>query len=135
MSVHTMKYTTTFGDCDPAGIVFYPNAYAWFDRTFHDWLRIHGGHQKICMELGALGVGVMRAEADFRLPMRDGNMLTLVLEVQAWGQKTLDLAYTGSVGGNVTVTGQERRGLFKQSDNAIIASNMDSLRAIIEQND
>ncbi len=24
-----------WGDCDPAGIVFYPNFYAWFDASSH----------------------------------------------------------------------------------------------------
>lgn len=32
-------FDITFGDCDPAGIVFYPNAFRWMDAGFHTLLR------------------------------------------------------------------------------------------------
>ena len=31
-----------FGDCDPAGIVFYPNFYRWFDEAVHAAARACG---------------------------------------------------------------------------------------------
>ena len=41
-----MAFETSFmvewGDCDDAGIVFYPNYFYWLDSTFQRWLRAKG---------------------------------------------------------------------------------------------
>ncbi len=132
--MHRLDYPVTFGDCDPAGIVFYPNAYAWFDRTFHDWLRRFGGHEALCRELGAVGLGLMEANARFLRPMRDGDVVSLTLSVEKWGRKTLHLSYEGRVGDNVTVAGAEVRGLFKRSGDGIAAAELDGLREMVAGN-
>ena len=79
---HAIDFPISFGDCDPAGIVCYPNTYAWFYRVFHDWLKRFGGHEAICSKLGAIGIGVIEARASFRRPMRYGDNLSLKLSVQ-----------------------------------------------------
>jgi len=135
MASHVIDYSISFGDCDPAGIVYYPNLYAWFDRTFHDWLRRFGGHATLCRELGAIGIGVIEARASFRKPMRDGDILRMTLSIQDWGRKTLTLNYEGRVAEDVVVSGTEVRGLFKLSKDAIAAGEIDALRAIAGQHD
>jgi acyl-CoA thioesterase FadM len=39
MLAHRSSFEVQFGDCDPAGIVFYPNYLAWFDAAFGRMLR------------------------------------------------------------------------------------------------
>ena len=130
--VHTLDYPVSFGDCDPAGIVYYPNVYAWFDRAFHDWLRHFGGHGALCRRLDAVGLGLMEANAQFRRPMRDGDVLSLALSIEEWGRKTLRLRYDGRVGDHVVVVGIEVRGLFKQGDMGIVAGEMEALRNMVD---
>jgi 4-hydroxybenzoyl-CoA thioesterase len=130
--VHKWSQPVTFGDCDPAGIVFYPNFFAWFDRTFHDWLRKFGGHAAICSSLGALGLGLMEVNAKFRAPLRDGDTLDLKLSIEAWDRKALRLTYEGDVNGKSAVVGSEVRGLFKTSLTGIMAADMQELRAYLE---
>ncbi|MCX2721179.1 acyl-CoA thioesterase [Roseibium salinum] len=130
--MHLLDYPVTFGDCDPAGIVFYPNVYAWFDRTFHDWLRRFGGHEALCRELGAVGLGLLEANARFRRPMRDGDIVSLTLSIESWGRKALHLSYEGRVGDNMTVAGTEVRGLFKPSGDGMVAGELDALRKLVE---
>jgi 4-hydroxybenzoyl-CoA thioesterase len=131
--VHTWSQPVTFGDCDPAGIVFYPNFFAWFDRTFHDWLRLHGGHTKICNALGAVGLGLMEVNAKFRAPLRDGDTLDIQLSIEAWDRKALRLSYEGQVNGKTAVLGSEARGLFKTAPTGIIAADMQDLKAHLER--
>jgi 4-hydroxybenzoyl-CoA thioesterase len=131
--VHRWSQPVTFGDCDPAGIVFYPNYFAWFDRTFHDWLRNFGGHAKICNALGAVGLGLMEVNAKFRAPLRDGDSLDLHLSVEAWDRKALRLSYLGEVNGKTAVLGSEARGLFKTTPTGIMAADMQDLRAYLER--
>jgi 4-hydroxybenzoyl-CoA thioesterase len=130
--VHRWSQPVTFGDCDPAGIVFYPNFFAWFDRTFHDWLRNFGGHAKICNALGAVGLGLMEVSAKFRAPLRDGDTLHLHLSVEAWDRKALRLSFEGQVNGKTAVLGSEVRGLFKTAPTGIMAADMQDLRAYLE---
>jgi 4-hydroxybenzoyl-CoA thioesterase len=130
--VHKWSQPVTFGDCDPAGIVFYPNFFAWFDRTFHDWLRTLGGHAAICNALGAVGLGLMEVNAKFRAPLRDGDTLDLKLSIESWDRKALRLSYEGQVNGLSAVLGSEVRGLFKTAPTGIIAAEMHELRAYLE---
>jgi 4-hydroxybenzoyl-CoA thioesterase len=132
MIVHQWSQPVTFGDCDPAGIVFYPNYFAWFDRTFHDWLRKFGGHAAICSALGSLGLGLMEVNAKFRAPLRDGDMLDVQLSIEMWDRKALRLSYEGHVNGKSAVVGTEARGLFKTSPTGMIAADMQELRAYLE---
>lgn len=134
ITVHSLDYPVSFGDCDPAGIVFYPHVYAWFDRTFHDWLRQFGGHGALCERLGAIGIGLLEASARFLRPMRDGDSLILTLSLEEWGRKTLRLSYEGRVGGDITVVGSEVRALFKHGNTGMVAAEIEALRSMVEAN-
>jgi 4-hydroxybenzoyl-CoA thioesterase len=131
-AAHKLGQAITFGDCDPAGIVFYPNYFAWFDRTFHDWLRQFGGHAKICSDLGSLGIGLMGAEAAFKAPLRDGQTLDIHLIVTGWDRKALRLSYEGQANGRTAVIGTEVRGLFKITEKGMIAADMVELKDYLE---
>jgi len=135
MSALNFLQPVTFGDCDPAGIVFYPNYFAWFDRTFHDWLRPYGGHATIVARMGAIGIGIMQVNARFHSPASDGDELNLSLSVEKWGGKTLHLSYEGRVGSRLVVSGNETRGLFMRGENGMFAAEMDGLRKVLDPND
>jgi YbgC/YbaW family acyl-CoA thioester hydrolase len=35
--LHTNDFRLSYGECDPAGIVYYAAYYPWFERTFNEW--------------------------------------------------------------------------------------------------
>ena len=37
-----LSHEIAWGDCDDAGIVFYPHFFRWMDTAFHRWLRERG---------------------------------------------------------------------------------------------
>jgi 4-hydroxybenzoyl-CoA thioesterase len=129
---HIHRVDICFGDCDPAGIVFYPNIFRWLDKSFHDWLRTMGGHASICEQLGSIGLGLIEAQAQFRRPLTDGDVLIVGVAVLEWGSKTLGLAYEGKVDERVMFIAQETRGLFKRAGDAMVAAEIASLREYIE---
>lgn len=133
-NVHVLEYPVSFGDCDPAGIVFYPRIYAWFDRAFHDWLRTFGGHATICKTIGVVGIGLMEAKAQFRKPLRDGDLLRITVSIEEWGRKTLRLGYEITIDGALAVVGSETRGLFKPAGDAMVAGDIEALRKLLDQN-
>lgn len=126
------RVDVTFGDCDPAGIVFYPNIFRWLDRAFHEWLRPRGGHGDICARLGAFGIGLIDAKAQFRRPMTDGDTVMIDITVKEWGRKTVSLEYEGMVGGVVVFQAQEVRGLFKRNNGDTFAMEIAALRELVE---
>lgn len=130
-----VEIAVSFGDCDPAGIAFYPNFFAWMDRTFHAWLLPMGGHAAVCAAIDAMGIGVMNAEAQFRRPVRDGATLILTCTLREWGPKVLSLDYEGHVEEVLVMKGSEVRGVFRRSAGAIVASATDQFRTLVESFD
>jgi len=121
----------SFGDCDPAGIVFYPNYFRWFDRCFHALLGAHGGHRALCEKLDARGIGLMEAGAGFTAPAGENDLMRLELRFEHWGEKSLRLAYLGRVGDRPVVKGHEVRGLFVMRDGRMRGGEMAPLREIL----
>jgi 4-hydroxybenzoyl-CoA thioesterase len=130
---HRAVIPVSFGDCDPAGIVYYPNHFRWFDATFHAMLRDRaGGHAAICARLGAIGLGLMDCGGTFRAPANDGDLLELAAHVVEWRDKTLRIAYEGRIGDRLVVEGFELRGVFIREDGRLRAAPVAPLRAMLE---
>lgn len=131
--LHTLAHTVTFGDCDPAGIVFYPNSFRWMDACFHDMLSRAGGHAKICQEIGSVGLGLADASAQFKSPMRDRDALSIRLMDIEWGARALTVRYETRVGDRLCFTGTEVRCIFRKTDKGISADNTLALRSRLEE--
>lgn len=129
MALHQITYPVTFGDCDPAGIVFYPNIYKWLDRCFHDWLRGFGGHAALCARFDLLGMGLTEATARFRRPILDGHDVVVTLDALDWSNKGLAATYNGHVGETLCFTGVEHRALFVRTTDGIKAGQTQALKA------
>lgn len=129
---HSVSLRVSFGDCDPAGIAYYPNILGWLDRAFHDWLRRFGGHAALCRRLDAVGIGLMDVSARFLRPIADGDLLAVELTVEEWREKSLRLAYEIRCEGALMACGQETRGLFARGTAGMMAARLDPLRRILE---
>ena len=126
----------SFGDCDPAGIVFYPNFYAWIDRTFHALLREKlGGHARLCKDLGAQGIGLMNAEMSFRSPATEGDLLHLQITGITWASKSFDVSYQAHVDERLIFEAVEKRGIFVRRDGRMSAGNVSILKDRLLQSD
>jgi 4-hydroxybenzoyl-CoA thioesterase len=87
-----------FGDCDPAGIVFYPRYLEIFNNLVEDWCRdeLQFSFPSIINERG-WGLPTVRLEADFVAPSSFGDLLIAELGVRALGRSsvTLDVVLRG----------------------------------------
>lgn len=123
----------TFGDCDPAGIVFYPNIFRWVDAAFQKYLRPIGGHRAVEEEFGSLGLGLADAQAQFRSTIREGDLLDVTLSVEKWSGRSVTLRYEGRVGDRLAFEAREVRCLFIRREKAIVAGEIGALRQRIEE--
>lgn len=129
MTKFSMDTRVGFGDCDPAGIVYYPNYYVWIDRTFHALMRVHlGGHAFVCRELGAQGIGLMNAEMSFRSPARENDLLRVQITGIDWAEKRFEISYEAHIGARLVFKAVEMRGLFIPENGRLRAGNVSELR-------
>ena len=119
-----MSFETTFqiswGDCDPAGIVFYPRYFYWFDTTYQRWLQANDLSQFILQaRYGIVGTGVIDTAAQFRAPSRDGDAMTVRATVDHWQDKSFRVDYECLRDDRTIATGHETRGWFELTDQRI----------------
>lgn len=126
----SINVAISFGHCDPAGIVYYPNYFRWFDRCFHSFLAARaGGHRALCRDLGSRGLGLMDVQARFPSPAVNDDMMELEIQGIDWSARTFTVRYEGRVEGRPVVQGHELRGLFVERDGRMRAGEVAPLRA------
>ena len=108
-----------FGDCDAAGIVFYPRYLEMFNNLVEDWYRdaLHFSFTDIVTTRG-WGLPTVHLEVDFVAPSVFGEYLSATLAVREIGTSslTLDISLRGPDGvdrvrGKVVLVMIDRRDL------------------------
>ncbi len=91
-----------FSDCDPAGIVFYPQYFVMFNGLIEDWANdeLAISYHTLLLER-RIGLPTVHLEADFRAVSRLGDRVSLSLAVARLGRRSLTLALScnGADGG------------------------------------
>ena len=110
-----MAYRTSipvrFGDCDPAGIVYFPRFFNFFHGCFEDFFRDCAGvtYQQV-IHVERVGFPVVHIEADFKVPLRQGDVTEVELVVKKLGSTSITCRYrvfnraTGHLCGESTIT-------------------------------
>jgi 4-hydroxybenzoyl-CoA thioesterase len=81
-----------FADCDPAGIVFYPQYMVMLNTLVEEWFD-DGLHIPYAQLIGArrTGLPTVRLEVDFTAISRHGERLTQTVQVARLGRSSLTL--------------------------------------------
>lgn len=99
-----------WGDCDAAGIVFYPRYFAWFDAcTFHLFARTGLSMRALWEKHGAVGTPLVDASARFIIPSRWGDDLVCESGVSQWGESSFTVQHRLLKGDKLAVEGTEKR--------------------------
>ncbi len=81
-----------FSDCDPAGIVFYPQYFVMLNGLVEDWVSEGLGVDYHALIGGRrIGLPTVRLEADFRAVSRMGDGVMLGLSVERLGSRSMTL--------------------------------------------
>nr|WP_314626560.1 thioesterase family protein [uncultured Noviherbaspirillum sp.] len=91
--VFATKVTVRFGDCDPAGIVFYPRYFEMVNNLVEDWCAqgLDMSFREMHLERG-LGLPTVQIDTSFVAPSELGEVLQAELRVQKLGGASLTLA-------------------------------------------
>lgn len=107
MGVHVHRIEVRFGDCDPAGIVYFPRFFAMFHDAMESWFAAGLGIAYASVVTGRkLGFPAVHTESDFRRPCALGDTIGVELRVTALGRSSIVLGYTvRGAGGDLRLTG------------------------------
>jgi 4-hydroxybenzoyl-CoA thioesterase len=90
--VYRKQVLVRFGDCDAAGIVFYPRYLDMFNSLVEDWCReeLNFSFSEIVTGRG-WGLPTVHLEVDFVAPSVFGDVLSATLVVTALGKTSINL--------------------------------------------
>ncbi|MFT4268910.1 MAG: acyl-CoA thioesterase [Xenophilus sp.] len=93
----TITYTTRveFGDCDPAGIVWFPNFFGWIDAASRHFFTECGvpRWEETTKTLGVIGTPLVDTKARFVSTASYGDTLHFATRVSEWRDKSFVQAY------------------------------------------
>ena len=109
-----LKYTLTikisWGHCDPAKIVFYPNYFIWFDQSAHLLFDKAGANMGDLMkQYGVVGLPIVDAHAEFISPSKYGDVIEVTSWISEWRAKTMIASHEIHNNGQLCVKGKEVR--------------------------
>ena len=91
-AVFTRPHRIHFSECDPAGIVFYPQYFVLFNDLMEAWVDslLPDGFAGL-IGTRRVGLPTVRLEVDFKAVSRMGDDVTLRLQVQRVGSASITL--------------------------------------------
>ena len=100
-----------WGDCDPAGIIFYPRYFAMFDAATTYLLERAIGMPKFeyLKAYNFLGHPIVETRARFRIPTRYGDEVTIETAVVACGRSSMKIEHRLAKAGVLAAEGFETR--------------------------
>jgi 4-hydroxybenzoyl-CoA thioesterase len=103
--------TIEWGQCDPAGIVFNPRFFEFFDTNswmlFEQVLGVKA--QDLAVAYGIVGIALVDARANFLKPVKFGDSIEIVSRVSEFRRSSFDVEHKITIAGELAVEGAETR--------------------------
>jgi 4-hydroxybenzoyl-CoA thioesterase len=111
MLTNTRTLRIEWGDCDPAGIVFYPRYFAMFDTSTAYLMERAAGMSKFdyLKHYKFVGHPIVETRAIFRVPTRFGDEISIETAIAACGRSSVKIEHRLSKAGVLAVEGFETR--------------------------
>jgi 4-hydroxybenzoyl-CoA thioesterase len=124
---HIHRVDIQFGDCDPAGIVFFPNFLRWMDQSSLAFFMACGLPPWRVLEKsrGIVGTPLLEIHTNFRKTATYGESIEVHTTIEEWAAKTFRHRHVIRRGDDLICEGTEVRA-FVSRDTA----NPDRIRAI-----
>ncbi len=111
MLKNSRSFRIEWGDCDPAGIVFYPRYFAMFDHSTTMLITAATGLNKynLLKAYNATGYPMVDTRAKFMMPTRFGDDVTIESTFTKIGRSSFDVAHKLFKDGKLCLEGVETR--------------------------
>jgi len=127
MKTTTHTVDVQFGDCDPAGIVFFPNFSRWMDAASLAYFMQCGvpPWRELVKTRGIVGTPLLEINTKFLKSVTYGERIVVHTQVEEWRDKVFIQVHKVMRGDEVVCEGREVRAFVKRD-----ADNPDRLRAV-----
>lgn len=124
-----------WGDCDAAGIIFFPNFFAYVDGHFHQFTAALGFDQRTLMrEHGLLGTPLKDTRCTFHAPASYGDRLTIASRIAKIGQSSITSTYRFTRDETLIAEAFETRVMTRETETGIVkAAIPDTIRVLLEE--
>jgi len=124
---HVYRVNVQFGDCDPAGIVFFPNFNRWMDEASLAFFMACGipPWRELVKTRGIVGTPLLEIHTRFTKTATYGETIEIHTTVEHWAAKTFRHRHVVRRGDTVLCEGTEVRAFVMRD-----AQDPDRLRAI-----
>jgi 4-hydroxybenzoyl-CoA thioesterase len=111
MLVNTRSVEIEFGDCDPAGIVYYPNYFRMFDASTAYLFEAALGMKKIAWikHFGIVGIPMIDTGAKFIRPSAFGDVVSIETTVTELRRSSFVVSHKLYNGGELAIEAHEVR--------------------------
>ncbi len=106
--LHTNDFRLSYGECDPAGIVYFAAYYPWFERTFNEWNFLSGNLPgELAAKWGASYVS-RASSCEYLIPGRLFDPFTCEMRLGHVGSSSYSMTYAivHRENGNTYATGK-----------------------------
>lgn len=99
-----------WGDCDPAGIVYFPRYYEFFDACTNALFEKAGLKKHEMLEkYKILGIPLVETSAKFFVPSSFGDTVSVESRIKEWGKSSFSVEHKLYKGETLAVEGYEKR--------------------------
>ena len=110
MLSNTLSRRVEWGDCDPAGIVFNPQFFRWFDHGTTMLYEAAGWPKpEMLKHFNAAGCPLVDTRAVFKAPCRYGDDVEITTEIVEVKDRSFDIRHSLTLNGKLCVEGFETR--------------------------
>lgn len=110
MLSNTLSRRIEWGDCDPAGIVFNPNFFSFFDHCTTMLYEAAGWPKQVMVEkFDIAGCPLVETRAKFMAPCSYGDEVTITSSIAEIRNSSFDIKHELSKGDRLCVEGFETR--------------------------
>jgi 4-hydroxybenzoyl-CoA thioesterase len=116
--ITTHSVTVQFGDCDPGGIVFFPNFSRWMDAASLMFFTQCGvpPWRTLEKERGIVGTPLLEINTKFHKSVTYGETIVISTEVQTWGRVAFTQVHRVTRGDDLVCEGREVRAFVKRDE-------------------
>jgi 4-hydroxybenzoyl-CoA thioesterase len=120
MARFTTTRTLRFGDCDPAGIAYFPSYFNLLNGVAEEWWTELGYPWRDLFQRRKISLPTVRLDSQFRAPGYMGDSLIFSFEIAALGARSMTLQHT--VDREAT--------LLWQATQVVVATSLDTHQSI-----
>lgn len=123
-----------WGDCDAAGIIFFPNFFAYVDGHYHQFTTSLGfDHRSLLADYGLIGTPLRKTECTFHAPATYGDTLEIASRITHLGRSSISSTYRFTRGTTFIAEAKETRVMVRQKGDGIEKAEFPpEIRALLE---